>query len=147
MVPNIVPGIGMNQRTKRSPPHHKPAHERAKLLRTEHIHLEHADRVRADGSLEHRIDAQFGKFATDALVQVFGVLRLRGRGLLEVDVNIETAALFIGYGRGEGVIGGGFGGWGWVDVGFGVWAGGDSVAGVELEEYITAIDFIAKCIL
>ena len=98
MVPNIVPGIGMNQRTKRSPPHHKPAHERAKLLRVEHIHLEHANRVRADGSLEHRVDAQFGELAADALVQLFGVLCLRGGGLLEVDVDVETATAFVGDG-------------------------------------------------
>jgi len=78
MIPNIIPGIRMNQRTKRPPPHHKPTHKGSKLLRTENIHLEHANRVRADGSLEHRVDAQFGELPTDALVQVFGVLRLRG---------------------------------------------------------------------
>lgn len=133
MVPNIISRIGMNQRAKRPPPHHKPAHKSTKLLRTEHIHLEHADRVRTDRSLKYRVDAQFGELAADALVQFFGVLRLRGGGLLEVDVNVETAAFFIGYGRGEGGVGGGFGGWGWVDVGFCVWTGGDSVTGEELD--------------
>lgn len=83
MVPNIVSRIRMNQRTKRPPPHHKPAHKSAKLLGIEHIHLEHADRVRADRSLEHRVDTQFGELAADPLVQFFGVLRLRGGGLLQ----------------------------------------------------------------
>ena len=129
MIPIIISRVRMNQRTKRPPPHHKPAHERAKLLRVEHIHLEHANRVRADGSLEHRVNAQFGELAADALVQLFGVLRLRGGGLLEVDVDVETATAFVGDGRGEGGVGRGFGGWSWVDVGFGVGAGGDSVAG------------------
>ena len=129
MIPNIIPRIRMNQRTKRPPPHHKPAHKRAKLLRTENIHFEHANRVRADRSLEHRVDAQFGELPADALVQVFGVLCLRGGGLLEVNVNVEAPASVVGYGRGEGGVGGGFGGWGGVDVGFGVGAGGDTVAG------------------
>jgi hypothetical protein len=128
MIPNVIPRIRMNQRTKRPPPHHQPTHKRAKLLRTEYIHLEHPDRVWADGSLPHRVDAQFGKFPADALVQVFGVLRLRGGGLLEVDVDVEAAAGVVGYGRGEGGVGGGCSGWGWVDVGFGVGAGGDAVA-------------------
>ena len=129
MIPNIIPRIRMNQRAKRPPPHHKPAHKRAKLLRTENIHFEHANRVRADRSLEHRVDAQFGELPADALVQVFGVLCLRGGGLLEVNVNVEAPASVVGYGRGEGGVGGGFGGWGGVDVGFGVGAGGDTVAG------------------
>ena len=129
MIPNIIPRIRMNQRAKRLPPHHKPAHKRAKLLRTENIHFEHANRVRADRSLEHRVDAQFGELPADALVQVFGVLCLRGGGLLEVNVNVEAPASVVGYGRGEGGVGGGFGGWGGVDVGFGVGAGGDTVAG------------------
>ena len=130
MIPNIIPRIRMNQRTKRPPPHHKPAQKRAKLLRTKHIHFEHANRVRPDRSLEYRVDAQFGEFPADALVQLFGVLRLRGGGLLEVDVNVEAAACVVGYGRGEGGVGGRFSGWGWVDVGFGVGAGGDAVAGM-----------------
>jgi hypothetical protein len=130
MIPNIIPRIRMNQRTKRPPPHHKPAHKRAKLLRTENVHLEHPNRVWANGSLEHRVDAQFGELPADALVQVFGVLRLRGRGLLEVDVDVEAAAGFVGYGGGEGGVGGGFGGWGWVDKGFCVGTVGDAVAGM-----------------
>lgn len=85
--------------------------------------------MRADGSLEHRVDTQFGELPADALVQFFGVLRLRGGGLLEVDVDVEAAAGVVGYGRGEGGVGGGFGGWGWIGVGFGVGAGGDAVAG------------------
>ncbi len=35
-------------------------------------------------------------------MQVFGVLRLRRGGLLEVDVDVEAAAGFVGYGGGEG---------------------------------------------
>jgi hypothetical protein len=130
MIPNIIPRIRMNQRTKRPPPHHKPTHKRAKLLRTKYIHLEHPNRVRANRSLEDRVDAQFGELPADALVQVFGVLCLRGGGLLEVDVDVEAAAGVVGDGGGEGGVGGGFGGWGWVDVGFGVGAGGDAVAGM-----------------
>lgn len=129
MIPNIIPRIRMNQRTKRPPPHNEPAHKRAKLLRTEHIHFEHANRVRTNGFLEHRIDAQFGEFTADALVQVFGVLCLRGGGLLEVDVDVEATAGVVGYGGGEGGVGGGFGGWVGVDVGFCVGAGGSAVAG------------------
>jgi hypothetical protein len=87
VIPNIIPRIRMNQRTQRPPPHHKPTNKRAKLLRSKNIHLEHPNRVRADRSLEHRVDAQFGELPADALVQVFGVLRLRGGGLLEVDVD------------------------------------------------------------
>ena len=122
MIPNIIPRIRMNQRTKRPPPHHKPAHKLPKLLRSEHSHLEHPDRVRADGALEERVDAQFRELAADALVQLFGVLGLRGRGLLEVDVDVETAAGGVVYGGREGGVGGGFGCWGGVDVGFGVGA-------------------------
>jgi hypothetical protein len=129
MIPNIIPSIRMNQRTKRSPPDHQPTHKRAKLLRAEHIHLKHANWVRTDGSLKQRVDSQFGKLAPDSLVQFFGVLRLRGIILLEVNVNVEAAASIVAYGRGEGGVGGGFGGWGWVDVGFCVGAGGDTLAG------------------
>lgn len=141
MIPNIISRVRMNQRTKRPPPHHKPAHKRAKLLRVEHVHLEHANRVRADGPLEHRVNAQFGELAADALVQLFGVLRLRGGGLLEVDVDVETATAFVGDGRGEGGVGRGSVGWGWVDVGFGIGAGGDPVAEWELEECFRALWF------
>jgi hypothetical protein len=89
MIPNIIPRIRMNQRTKRAPPHDQPTHKRSKLLRTKDIHLEHPNRMRANGSLEHRVDAEFGEFTADALVQLFGVLRLRGGGLLEVDVDYQ----------------------------------------------------------
>lgn len=130
MIPNLIPRIRMNQRTKRPPPHHKPAHKSSKLLRTKHIHLEHPNRVRTNRSLKHRVDAQFGEFTANALVQVFGVLCLRGGSLLEVDVNVEASAGVVGYGGGEGGVGGGFGGLGGVDVGFGVGAGGDAVAGM-----------------
>lgn len=130
MIPNVIPRIRMNQRTKRPPPHHKPAHKSSKLLRIKHIHLEHPNRVRANGPLEHGVDAQFGELPADALVQVFGVLRLRRGGLLEVDVDVEAAAGFVGYGGGEGGVGLGFRGWGWVDKGFGVGAGGDAIAGM-----------------
>ena len=128
MIPNVIPRIRMNQRTKRPPPHHQPTHKRAKLLRTEYIHLEHPDRVRAHGPLEQRVDAQFGELAPDPLVQLARVGDLLGRRLLEVDVDVEAAAGVVGYGRGEGGVGGGCSGWGWVDVGFGVGAGGDAVA-------------------
>lgn len=130
MIPNIIPRIRMNQRTQRPPPHHQPTYKPTKLLRSKNIHLEHPDRVWADRSLEYRVDAQFGEFAADALVQVFGVLRLRGGGLLEIDVDVEAAAGFVGYGGGEGGVGWGLCGWCWVDEGFGVGAGGDAIAGM-----------------
>jgi len=129
VISDIIPRIRMNQRTKRSPPNHQPAHKRAKLLWSKHVHFEHADRVRSDGSLEHRINAQFGELPPDALVQFFGVLRLRRRGLLEVDMDIEAPTGVVGDGRCEGGVRSGLGGWFGVDVGFCVGAGWGSLAG------------------
>lgn len=61
-------------------------------------------------------------------MQFFGVLRLRGICVLEVNVDVEATASVVGYGRGEGAVSGGFCGWFWVDKGFGVGAVWDSVA-------------------
>lgn len=52
MISQILARIRMHQRAQRTPPHHQPAHKRAKLLRRENVHLEHADWVRADRPLE-----------------------------------------------------------------------------------------------
>jgi hypothetical protein len=41
-------------------------------------------------------------------VQLAGVEELRGGGLVEVDVDVETAAGAVCYGVGEGGVGGGF---------------------------------------
>jgi hypothetical protein len=78
------------------------------LLRREDIHLEHPDRVRTHGPLEQRVDAQFGELVPDPLVQLARVGDLLGRRLLEVDVDVEAAAGVVGYGVGEGGVGGGF---------------------------------------
>jgi hypothetical protein len=85
--------------------------------------------MRAKRSLEHGVNSQLGELASDSLVQVFGVLRLRGRGLLEVDMDVEAASGIVAYWRGEGGVGGGSFGWFGVDVGFCVGAGGGSFAG------------------
>ena len=131
MIPNIIPGIRMNQRAQRPPPNHQPPHKSPKLLRREDVHLEHSDRVRAYRPLEQRVDAQFGELAPDPLVQLARVLDLRGRGLLEVDVDIEAAACVVVYGGGKRGVGGRFLGRCWVvDEGFGVRAGGDLGAGI-----------------
>jgi hypothetical protein len=123
MIPHIIPRIRMDQRAQRPPPNHQPPHKRPKLLGTEDIHLEHPDRVRAHGSLHQWVDPQFGELAPDPLVQFAGVLDLGGRGLLEVDVDVEAAAGGVCYGVGEGGVGGGYFGLGLgVDEGFGVGA-------------------------
>jgi len=112
----------MNQRTQRPPPNHQPPYKSPKLFRREHIHLEHPDRVRAYRLLEQRVDPQFWKLAPDPLVQFACILNLSGRGLLEVDVDIEAAACTVAYWCGEGGVRCGFlgGFWGVVDERFGV---------------------------
>jgi hypothetical protein len=118
MIPQIIPRIRMNQRTQRPPPNHQPTHKSPKLLRRKNINLKHANRMRAKRPLKHRVNSQLRELASDPLVQVFGVLRLRGRGLLKVDVDVEAAARVVRYGGGERGVGGGFGSWWGVDVGF-----------------------------
>lgn len=129
MIPHIIPRIRMNQHTQRPPPNNQPTHKRPKLLRREQIHLKHPDWMRADGPLEDGVDSQLGEFAADALVQLFGVLCLRGVRLLEVDVHVETASCAVFDGGGEGAVGGEFLRGVGVDVGFGVGAAGVGVSG------------------
>lgn len=129
VISNIIPCIRMHQRAQRPPPNHQPRNKGPKLRRREDIHLEHPDRVRAYGSLEQRVDSQFGEFPPDPLVQFARVGYLCGRGLLEVDVDVEAAPRAVCYGGGEGGVGRGFCCWGRVGEGFGVWAGGFLGAG------------------
>lgn len=129
MISNIIPRIRMHQRAQRPPPNHQPRHKGPKLRRREDIHLKHPDRVRAYGSLEQRVDSQFGEFPPDPLVQFARVGYLCGRSLLEVDVDVEAAPRAVCYGVGEGGVGRGFCCWGRVGEGFGVWAGGFLGAG------------------
>lgn len=64
-------------------------------------------------------------------MQLFGVLGLRGRGLLKIDVDVEAAAGVVGDGGGEGSVGSGLDGGFGVDVGFGVGAVCYSLAGQD----------------
>lgn len=97
MIPHVLACVWVNQRAQRTPPNNQPAHESPKLLRIEYIDFKHADRVRANRSLKERVNPQLGELATDALMQLFGIPRLRGGGLLEVDVDVEAAAGAVDY--------------------------------------------------
>lgn len=88
----MLPGIWMHQRTQRTPVNHQPGNKSPKLRRREDVHLEHTHRVRTHGLIDHTVDAQFGELTTDAFVQGCGIGLLRGRGVLEVDMDVEAAS-------------------------------------------------------
>lgn len=52
--------VRMNERTQPAAINHQPRDKSTKLLRGQKINLEHADDVRAEGSIEESIDSKLG---------------------------------------------------------------------------------------
>lgn len=76
--------------------------------------------MRTDGSLEHRVDAELGKFVADARPEGFGIRYLVRVGVQEVDVQVETTAAAVGDGIWESRVCRGLFGCGRVDVRFSI---------------------------
>lgn len=54
--------VGVDQDTERAAVDDEPGNEGAELRRREDVHLEHGDRVWADGLLPEPVDAQLGDY-------------------------------------------------------------------------------------
>lgn len=157
MVPEVVAGVGVQQRAQRAAVDDQPRDERAELLGREQVDLEHGRHVRADRLVPDLVDAELGDwggglagglcsfcvffffssgelgygrtFSSYALPELGGELELGCVGLVEVDVHVETTAAAVVDGVWEGGVGLGFLGGGWVDEGFAIFG---AVAGAVL---------------
>lgn len=85
--------VWMHQHRQRASPDGQPGDEGAELGGREQVHLEHGDRVGANGAVPEGVDAQLGELAPDALPELAGVAGLDGVGLEVVDVHITGGVL------------------------------------------------------
>lgn len=112
----------MYQRGEGTSVDHQPGDERSKLLWRENIDFEHAQGMGTDWSVKDHIGTQFRNCSVMGVsTQTMSVCRSRGRtlspyplpqlrcegslllvALEEVNVDVETAAGAVCYGRGEG---------------------------------------------